>query len=348
MKTLNATKFPPVPSGKSGWPWTEDFELLTAVMPSGKPWPKISIVTPSYNQGQYLEETIRSVLLQRYPNIEYIIIDGGSTDGSIEVIKKYEEWLTYWVSEPDKGQSDAINKGIAKCTGNIFNWLCSDDYLERNSLIDIAKNLEDEGVNVCCGISRLLHCDGSVSYAKTPIRENIEKTISVGSICQPSTYFKFEVIRSLGYLRTDLHYGMDSELWVKYLLRYGCLNIIRTDTILVNYRYHEKSKSVSQANLFDHDFNAIRYSVLELFNAPKFVKKYYFDSKINNISKLSDIKLVHSSIVRKKIIACYLTKSRSDSFRDLNLSDVVLNLIYSLYLEQSEHLFGWVGRRIKR
>jgi glycosyltransferase involved in cell wall biosynthesis len=96
-------------------------------MPDGSPWPRISIVTPSFNQGQFLEETIRSVLLQGYPDIEYIIIDGGSTDNSVEIIKKYEPWLAYWVSEPDRGQSHAINKGFERSTGEIMAWLNSDD-----------------------------------------------------------------------------------------------------------------------------------------------------------------------------------------------------------------------------
>ena len=91
-------------------------------------WPKISIVTPSFNQGQYIEETIISVLSQNYPNLEYIIIDGGSTDNTIGIIKKYESRITYWVSKLVRCQSHAINKGLNKCTGNIFNWLNSDDW----------------------------------------------------------------------------------------------------------------------------------------------------------------------------------------------------------------------------
>ena len=96
---------------------------MPPVRPDGSAWPRISIVTPSYNQGQFIEETIRSILLQGYPDLEYIIIDGGSTDQSVEIIRKYEPWLTYWVSEKDRGQSHAINKGFERASGEIRGYI---------------------------------------------------------------------------------------------------------------------------------------------------------------------------------------------------------------------------------
>ena len=126
-------QLPAPPKGKKGWPWTVQTDLPKETMPNGEPWPRISLVTPSYNQGRYIEETIRSVLLQNYPNLEYVIIDGGSTDETLAILQKYEHWLTYWASEPDHGQSHAINKGFQRCTGTILNWLCSDDILLEES-----------------------------------------------------------------------------------------------------------------------------------------------------------------------------------------------------------------------
>ena len=138
-RALSLADLPAPPKGKTGWPWTEQNELLDNQISDSSEWPKISIVTPSYNQGQFIEETIRSVLLQGYPNLEYIIIDGGSTDETLEIIKKYEPWLTYWESKPDSGPASAINQGIQKCTGEWFNWINSDDLLLPKSLLTLVK-----------------------------------------------------------------------------------------------------------------------------------------------------------------------------------------------------------------
>src|SRR5882762_8349036 len=109
------------------WLWREDRIQLDSTMQNGLAWPKISIVTPSYNQGQYIEETIRSIIMQGYPNLELIIIDGGSKDNTVDIIRQYEKDIAYWVSEKDNGQTHAINKGFEKATGEILAYLNSDD-----------------------------------------------------------------------------------------------------------------------------------------------------------------------------------------------------------------------------
>jgi len=126
---------------QSGWPWIEETD--PNVYSLDIEWPKISIVTPSFNQGAYIEETIRSVLLQNYPNLEYIIIDGGSTDNTIEIIKRYEPWIFYWVSEPDNGQSDAMNKGLKQASGKYMTFINADDIFNNNSFFTSVKILEE-------------------------------------------------------------------------------------------------------------------------------------------------------------------------------------------------------------
>lgn len=118
---------PAPPSGRTGWPWTEASPRLAAAMADGRPWPRISVVTPSYNQARFIEETIRSVLLQGYADLEYIVVDGGSTDGTVEVIQRYAPWLGAWVSEPDRGGVHAANKGLSRATGMLLTLLSSDD-----------------------------------------------------------------------------------------------------------------------------------------------------------------------------------------------------------------------------
>src|SRR5438270_3751687 len=137
MKFPTLAELPP-PAGKTGWPWTEETPALPPARPDGSAWPRISIVTPSYNQGEFIEETIRSVLLQGYPDLEYFVLDGGSTDASTGVIGKYERWLTWWLSERDAGQADAINNGLQKSSGELFNWINSDDALLPGALFRLA------------------------------------------------------------------------------------------------------------------------------------------------------------------------------------------------------------------
>src|SRR6185503_20481856 len=129
MQSPSLNDLPAPPPGCTGWPWSE--ESVRVASPS---FPRITVTTPSFNQRSFLEATIRSVLLQGYPNLEYFVMDGGSTDGSVEIIKKYAPWIDYWVSEPDGGQSAAINRGLQMGTGKFAAWINSDDLLCKNAV----------------------------------------------------------------------------------------------------------------------------------------------------------------------------------------------------------------------
>src|SRR6266545_7078787 len=137
---------PEPPKCKICLPWTEESKQL----PVGQ-WPRVTIVTPSFNQGNFLEATIRSVLLQGYPDLEYIVMDGGSTDNSVEIIEKYSSWLSYWVSEPDSGQSDAINRGLKRASGDFATWINSDDMLCKNALVDHASQVGFDATTIYVG-----------------------------------------------------------------------------------------------------------------------------------------------------------------------------------------------------
>ena len=138
MRSPTLAELPPPPAGREGWPWTVETPT-PATTPSGGVWPRISVVTPSYQQAIFLEETIRSVLLQGYPDVEYIVMDGGSTDGSVEIIRRYASWLTHWQSGPDGGQSHAINDGFSRASGAWRAWLNSDDLYTPGALFAVAR-----------------------------------------------------------------------------------------------------------------------------------------------------------------------------------------------------------------
>ena len=227
------------------------------IMPNGKPWPKISIVTPSYNQGNYLEESIRSVLLQGYPNLEYLIIDGGSTDNSIEIIRKYEPWLTYWTSEKDKGQSDAINRGFKRATGEILAWLNSDDYYEPHALKRVAMEINaSENRYIVMGYLRQVNAEGKkerIWKTRTPSFYSLLNQFRLYLIrglvvmpSQPSVFWHREVLDNLGLLRTELNYVMDYEYWLR-ILNNG-YRFHKISCILSNYRFHDLSKNPGNWN----------------------------------------------------------------------------------------------------
>lgn len=251
LHTVTLKDLPPPPTGKTGWPWTEQTEPLPERMPDGSEWTQISIVTPSYNQGQFIEETIRSVLLQGYSKLEYIIIDGGSTDNSVEIIKKYEAWLNYWVSEPDEGQTDAIQKGFNVSTGVIWNWINSDDLLEPNALQRIAEAYQNTPSATI--YSGKLTVFGKGEPALHPkCFQNLPELVCVWEkwlTPQPSVFLSSSACREVNGLNTGLRYAMDYELY----LRLAQLPGFKTNDLyspVARFRLHSLSKTSSQAIAF--------------------------------------------------------------------------------------------------
>ena len=238
------SELPAPPRGKKGWPWTEEPPRLPNSMPDGTPWPRVSIVTPSYNQARFLEEAIRSVLLQGYPDLEYIIIDGGSTDDTVETIRKYERWLTYWVSEPDNGQSQAINKGFEKATGLVYGWLNSDDYLLEHALKNVARAYRaSPKAGAWCGGSLFVTTDRKkIGVRQPPHRLDIE-TIAAwndNSFGQPACFFSGKAWQQCAPLDESLHYGMDFDLWIKIAKEFAFEKI---GEILAAERLHKDAKT---------------------------------------------------------------------------------------------------------
>lgn len=249
---------------------------------------KVSIITPSFNQGQFIEQTIQSVLDQQYSNLEYIIIDGGSTDGTVDIIKKYEKYLTYWVSEPDKGQSHAINKGLRIASGEVVNWLNSDDYYEPGALKKVSEAFQNQKVQVFGGRSRVLYNDSSAqryTEGTDVFEENLAKTVGWARIDQPETFFRRTVFENLGGINEEFHFVMDKELWMRYLLVYGLSGVYKSNDVLVNFRLHKQSKTESSKLNFQVETTALFFS---LANAGGFSTESEF---IKDIQKLTSYQM---------------------------------------------------------
>lgn len=204
----------PPPADKRGYPW----ELPASATSASSSLPRITIVTPSFNQGHYLEETIRSVLAQGYPNLEYIIIDGGSKDNSVEIIQKYAAHLSYWVSEPDQGQAHAINKGFAYATGEIMGWLNSDDLLLPGALCAIGQTFASRpSTTVVYGLRKVIDANSRVQtrWLRGIPDEFIFRRIDF--IPQETVYWSRRVWERVGGLDESFQFALDYEYFLRIL-----------------------------------------------------------------------------------------------------------------------------------
>lgn len=267
---------PPAPLANENWPWIAK-KMQKVEKVSGLP--RFSIVTASFNQGKYIEQTIRSVLLQGYPNFEYIVIDGGSTDETVSILKKYEKWLTFWISEKDKGCPDALNKGLSRCQGDYFYYLNSDDYLHEQALFTAAEFIR-------------AHPNHEVYYghglALDDLKKQEEKIFSSKwsfprYLCGRATFIQQGTFIDLKFLKKEnISFNLenrtcwDGELVVDMALKGARFRRLPFSAILATFRVHTASITGSQtlANVYQRDLNRIREKILRTFPKLSTANKY--------------------------------------------------------------------------
>jgi glycosyltransferase involved in cell wall biosynthesis len=227
---------------------------LPPTLPDGRPWPRITIVTPSYNAAPFIEETIRSVLLQGYPNLEYIIIDGGSRDGTVDVIEKYAKFLAYWRSEPDRGQTHAINEGLKRATGDIWSFINADDWLAPGALSYVGQRAR-LGITFATSV-RIREGDRSwvwpnrgISYGNVLLPDRAEaRTTSLHAL---GHWMPREKIQALGGYNERYQYFADLEILLRYLAAGG--EVDHDEFVTVNFRQHDAGKTSSAWHQFERE-----------------------------------------------------------------------------------------------
>ncbi|MFC2054271.1 glycosyltransferase family 2 protein [Chloroflexota bacterium] len=225
-------------------------------------YPRISIVMPSFNQGKYIEESLISVLEQNYPNLEFMVLDGGSTDGSREIIERYADKLTYWHSQPDKGQADALNQGFKKASGSLLGWINSDDVLLKGSLKRIAHAyMENPQAGLIGGDYILIDEHGRIirfkkhtKYAAWFGRHGLQ-------VISPDWFFTRAAYQEVGGVNPSYEYDMDTDLFFRMVLRGIKFAYIESD--LICFRLHQESKTSTRENDFHSEFHLMSQLFLD-------------------------------------------------------------------------------------
>ncbi len=230
--------------------------------------PLVSIITPSYNQAAFIEQTIKSVLDQDYPNIEYLVADGGSTDGSVDIIKRYAKRLAWWVSEKDKGQADAINKGFARAKGEFIAWVNSDDYYQPGAISAAVAALQaNPDVGFVFGDVEVVDKDGRILNHLRYGNWSVADLMTFHIIGQPAVFMRRSMLEKAGYLDLSYHFLLDHQLWLRMGLQAGMQYVPQ---LWAGAHYYEGCKNLSQAA----EFGKEAYRIVDwMRGAPEFAEK---------------------------------------------------------------------------
>ncbi len=234
-------EFPPPPPTTSGWPW----QWVAKAVFSAAPVPRISIIIPSFNQGRFIEETIRSIVLQQWPNLELIIVDGASSDETVDVIRKYERWITYWVSEPDRGQTDAIIKGLSEVTGDVVAWFNADDFFVDGifDAVAAAWRRDPNAIYAAPVVNFRVRGKETIYRPRNLSIENVVQYWKRKSLWHdPGLFWSRSVVTAVGTPDTSLHYAHDYDYLVR-ALQHARVEYI--EELAAGFRLHDDSKTIA-------------------------------------------------------------------------------------------------------
>lgn len=319
---------------QNNWPWktkitTEDYD-------SNIIWPKISIVTPSFNQGNFIEETILSILNQKYPNLEYIIIDGASSDNTLKIIEKYKSQLHYFISEKDNGQSDALVKGFSKATGQILNWINSDDILNEYALLNVANAFLNNKIDFMHSRNAIIDMQSNlIGYMPNYIDNLKLRYLYEMPHGQQSAFFSTEIYNKVSGINPNLSFSMDYELYVKMHML-NCVSM-RFDFLCGSIRSHDNTKTNTLKDIMYIENGIIFSSVLEnlgYYKESKFLKELGYNSYDLNIK--STIKIKKSEI--KSMVAEFYKKILWNYYNCK--SPVTKNLIVRIFKNKPSEIFN--------
>ncbi len=234
--------------------------------------PLVSVVTPSYNQGRFIRETIESVLTQDYPNIEYWVVDGGSTDNTLDVLREYErDPRFHWISEPDKGQSDAINKGWSRCRGDILAWLCSDDvYCPGAIRSQVSYLISHPGIDAVYSDAIYINNEGTPLTKYWARKFSQYELLRICFIPQPTVFVRRTLVQRTGIVDTSLHYALDYDYWLRASLNN---NFAYSSAEIAQYRLHEDSKTIAQIVRFNPEIERIVIRFFEYDGVPQAIRQ---------------------------------------------------------------------------